>query len=391
VRIAVVAGPWPGHVLPAAALACELAGRGHQVLIATGHRWLERLAGAGLTAVELPMVDGGGDIGDAGYRLYELQAAMARPLVAELAPWGPDVVVADTLLTVAAFAAEMLDLPWAELISHPLPDVSPYLPCPGTGFDPSRRWADRSRDALLRSAHTRSLRRAARQRHAARHSIGLGPRQARPLVRLVATLPGLELPRPDWPADAVVVGPLEWDPAEGELDEPQGDQPMVVVSASTASEHTAALLPAALAACGRLGLRLASSQLDPYAGDPLPAWASVGRGRQIPLLDRAVAVVAGAGHGILAKALARGLPVVAVPGGGEQRDNAMRVRRAGAGTHLGPSELCADSLTAALRRLLDDPSYAAAARRVATTGEGLGPAYASRVLERRMARPPAGH
>jgi UDP:flavonoid glycosyltransferase YjiC (YdhE family) len=343
------------------------------------------------------MVAAGGDIGDAGYRLYELQAAMAGPLVDELAPWRPDVVVADTLMTVAGYAAELLGLPWAELIPHPLQDPSPHLPCPGTGFDPSRRWRDRGRDAVFRGLQKVSLRRAAVQRRAARSSIGLewmgADAGGAPAVRLVATLPGLELPRPDWPANAVVVGPMEWDPAQAELAEPASRgvagagraAPLVFLSSSTASGGAPAggLLPAGLAACETLGLRLASTQFEPYAG-VLPQWASVGPGQQAPLLDHAAVVVSGAGHGIVAKALSRGRPMVVVPGGGEQFDNAMRVRRCGAGVHIMPSDASAESFTRALAQVLGDPSYAVAARRVAATGEGLGPDYAARVLERRL-------
>lgn len=391
-RIAIVAGPWPGHVFPAAGLAVALAERGHEVLVVTGHRWLDRLAAAGFATAELPMVASHGDLGDAGYRLYDLQATMAGPLADTLRPWQPDVVVADTLMTVAGYAAELLGLPWAELIPHPLQDLSPYLPCPGTGFDPSRRWPDRGRDTVFRALHARSLRRATAQREAARRSIGLSAVGA-PMLRLVATLPGLELPRPDWPGNAVVVGPLEWDPATAELPEPRsapGDggapAPLVFLSESTASERAAALLPAGLAAGEALGLRLACTQFTPY-GDPLPPWASVGPGRQAPLLDAAAVVVAGGGHGIVSKALARGLPLVVVPGAGEQYDNAMRVRRAGAGVPVLPAEVSAASLTNALSRVLGDPSYAAAARRVGATGEGLGPAYAARALERRLRLP----
>jgi UDP:flavonoid glycosyltransferase YjiC (YdhE family) len=388
-RVAVVAGPWPGHVFPAAGLARALAERGHAVLMVTGHQWLQRLGREGFATAELPMVAARGDIGDAGYRLYELQAAMARPLVCELAPWQPDVVVADTLMTVAGYAAELLGLPWAELIPHPLQDPSPHLPCPGTGFDPSRRWLDRGRYSVFRALHARSLRKATVQRRAARRSIGL-PDRAAPSVRLIATLPGLELSRPDWPKGAAVVGPLEWDPTDGDLPEPPGEAPLVFLSASTASDQAAALLPVGLAACERLGLRLASTQFSPY-DDPLPRWAAVGPGRQGPLLDASSVVVGGAGHGIIAKALCRGLPIIAVPGGGEQYDNAMRVRRAGAGVTLMPPELSAAALTDALLRTLADPSYAAGARRVAASGAGLGPTYAAQLLERRFPsrRPPA--
>ena len=40
--------------------------------------------------------------------------------------------------------------------------------------------------------------------------------------RLIATLPALEVPRPDWPEEAVVVGPLHFEPTDRVLDIPPG-------------------------------------------------------------------------------------------------------------------------------------------------------------------------
>ena len=48
--------------------------------------------------------------------------------------------------------------------------------------------------------------------------------------RLIATLPALEVPRPDWPAEAVVVGPLHFEPTSTVLEVPDGTGPVVVVA-----------------------------------------------------------------------------------------------------------------------------------------------------------------
>ncbi|EUA54580.1 putative glycosyltransferase [Mycobacterium xenopi 4042] len=60
-----------------------------------------------------------------------------------------------------------------------------------------------------------------------------GPRPG-PSRRLIATLPALEVPRPDWPAEAVVVGPLHFEPTNHVLAIPPGSGPVVVVAPSTA-------------------------------------------------------------------------------------------------------------------------------------------------------------
>jgi UDP:flavonoid glycosyltransferase YjiC (YdhE family) len=80
---------------------------------------------------------------------------------------------------------------------------------------------------------------------------------------------------------------------------------------------------------------------------------------------------------MVAKALVRGLPLVVVPGPGDQRENAARVERLGAGVHLPARRLTPRTLRAAVQRVLADPSYAAAARRLAATADGLGPDHAA--------------
>ena len=75
------------------------------------------------------------------------------------------------------------------------------------------------------------------------------------------------------------------------------------------------------------------------------------------------AVVCGGGHGMLTKALTAGKPVVVVPGGGDQWELANRVARQGSGVLVRPAT--ADAIRDGVRRVLDDPSYARAARSAA--------------------------
>src|SRR5208283_299967 len=77
--------------------------------------------------------------------------------------------------------------------------------------------------------------------------IGLPARDPGPLRRLIATLPACEVPRPDWPAEAVVVGPLHFEPTDLVLEIPAGSGPVVVVAPSTAFTGTEGLAEVALA------------------------------------------------------------------------------------------------------------------------------------------------
>jgi UDP:flavonoid glycosyltransferase YjiC (YdhE family) len=71
-----------------------------------------------------------------------------------------------------------------------------------------------------------------------------------------------------------------------------------------------------------------------------------------------------AGHGTVAKALAAGVPVLALPLGRDQHDIAARVVHRGAGLRL-DRDAPPDRIAGAVRRLLGDPRFAAGAARVA--------------------------
>ena len=72
-----------------------------------------------------------------------------------------------------------------------------------------------------------------------------------------------------------------------------------------------------------------------------------------PLLERAACVVCHAGMGITQKALAHGVPVVAVPFGRDQPEVARRVEVAGAGVRLPARKLTPDRLREAVRRAIE--------------------------------------
>jgi UDP:flavonoid glycosyltransferase YjiC (YdhE family) len=379
VRIAVIAGPAPGHVFPALALACGLRAAGHQVLVCSGDDWAQHIAAEGLTYLRLPFVDGAGDIADFGYRLHDLQAQMAPLLAAEVGAWGAEAVVADTLTACGHFAAQLLRLPWVELVPHPLQDVSADLPPPGNGLAPAYNRLHRLRDEIMRRQTGRSLRLAAEQRARAGASIGLDGSWVR-RGRLVASLPALEFPRTDWPADTVVVGPLVWDPAREDLPLPEGSGPLVFVSASTVPGRSFGLLDAALEGLDGAGMRLVCTTLERYDG-PLPPWARVGPGRQAPLLGAASVQLSGAGNGILCKGLCAGLPLVLVPGEGDQRENAARAALLGAAEVIPPDEVTPARIHQALRQVLGARRYRSASRRAAATGRGLGVERAVAVTE----------
>jgi UDP:flavonoid glycosyltransferase YjiC (YdhE family) len=361
--VAVVAGADPGHVFPAIALCARFAEAGDVPTLFTADRWVDVAADAGIAMISVTGMTPVHAV-DLGRALHERAAVQALALAPELAATAPVLVVCDVLAQGGAMAADLLGLPWAQLSPHPLYEPSRGLPPLGSGLAVGVGAAGRLRDAVLRAATARSIRLGHRQRARARLSIGLDARGQGPAARLIATLPALEVPRPDWPDNAHVVGPLLWEPARQELPLPPGGAPLVVIAPSTAASGATGLAEMALTALRGTGLRAVVSTFGP-APDGLPPWARAGLGRQDEMLREASVAVCGAGHGLLAKALLAGVPVVMVPGGGDQWEMANRVVRQGSGVIVRPST--ADGLRAAVTRVLGDPRFAAAAAAAAAT------------------------
>ena len=366
-RVALVAGPEPGHVFPAIALCLHLAAAGDDPVLLTGTGWLDTARSAGLDAVELLGLDPdeSDDDTDAGAKLHHRAARMAVLNLSVLRDLRPDLVVSDVITVCGGMAAELAGIPWIELSPHPLYLPSRGLPPIGSGLAPGTGLRGHLRDATMRAFTARSVRAGERQRARARREIGLQGVDPGPLRRLIATLPALEVPRPDWPAEAVIVGPLHFEPTADVLALPPGAGPVIVVAPSTASTGTAGLAALALdhlipGETLPAGSRLVVSRMG---GDDVevPPWAAVGLGRQDDLLRQADVVVCGGGHGMLSKTLLAGVPMVVVPGGGDQWELANRVVRQGSARLVRP--LSADALIAGVTEVLSDPDYRQAARR----------------------------
>ena len=368
-RVAVVAGPEAGHAFPAIALCLRFLAAGDDPVLLTGREWLDTAGAAGVEAVELLGLDpeASDDDDDAGSKIHQRAARMAvlnKPLLQQLQP---DLVVSDVITVCGGMAAEMLGVPWVELTPHPLYLPSKGLPPIGSGLAPGTGVVGGLRDTVMRAFTARSIRAGDRQRSAARTAIGLPAHDPGPRRRLIATLPALEVPRPDWPSDAVVVGPLHFEPTAEVLDVPPGAGPLVVIAPSTAVTGAAGLAELSLQHLvpGRTlpaGSRLVVSRLG---GDDVevPPWATVARVRQDELLSHADAVVCGGGHGMLSKTLLGGVPMVVVPGGGDQWELANRVVRQGSARLVRP--LTGEALAAEVGEVLSVPRYREAARRAA--------------------------
>ncbi|MEU7138569.1 glycosyl transferase [Nocardia sp. NPDC046473] len=365
-RVAVVAGPDPGHAFPAIALCLRFLAAGDEPVLFTAPRWFDaaRDAGIGVRRLKGLAPRPADDDTDAGQRIHERAAHISTEILPDLGAMLPELVVSDVLTAGGGLAAERLGVPWVELSPHPLYLPSKALPPIGSGLAPGEGLRGRMRDNVLRTMTARDIRNGLRQREHAREGVGLPATDPGPAARLIATLPALEVPRPDWPENAHLIGPLFWEPTDSILAPPPGDAPLVMVAPSTAHTGVTGMVETVLDALAGADVRVAISTLDTPPAD-LPPWATAGLGRQDELLTHASVVVGGGGHGLLAKSLSAAVPIVTIPGGGDQWELANRAVRQGSSLLVRP--LTRAAVRAAVLEILSTPRFAAAAKAAAST------------------------
>jgi UDP:flavonoid glycosyltransferase YjiC (YdhE family) len=173
--------------------------------------------------------------------------------------------------------------------------------------------------------------------------------------------------RGDGPPPGTDVRPLR--PSEPADETSRSDPPFVYVTLGTAFKDTALLrvLLDGLADVDCEVLMTVGRDFDPDSLAPWPANATVERYvPQAEVLPRCAAVVAHGGSGSTLGALAHGLPLLLVPQGADQFDNASACRNAGAAIVLMPGEQTEAAVRDAVRVLLTEERYRNRAQAVAT-------------------------
>jgi rhamnosyltransferase subunit B len=177
-------------------------------------------------------------------------------------------------------------------------------------------------------------------------------------------------PQPDWPPNLMQTDFPLWNANSDQGLAPDvdaflnaGDAPIVFTPGS-ANVHGRNFFAAAVDACRALDRRgiLLTEFAEQLPGN-LPAW--VAHYRYVPLdvlLPRAAAFVHHGGIGSTAQGLAAGIPQVLMPLAHDQFDNAARVETLKVGASIPAPKFNATRLTAALLRLLESQTTAAACR-----------------------------
>lgn len=404
-RILAYTSPGRGHLFPLTPILDELRERGHSIALRTlaDDVPLMRTRGFDATPISAQIEAIVHDDWRAGnhptaslkrsVRIFTARARYELPdLQQAIEEERPDALLVDVNSWGALSAAELWGGPWGVFCPYPMPLPSHDTPPFGPGFPPARGPLGGLRDALLRPVVFGTVERTMLPPlNAIRRPLDLAPiPDAHAMFRrfpliLYMTAEPFEYPRRDWPESVVMVGPCAWDPpAEPPAWLSEITQPIVLVTTSSEFQDDG---------------RLAQTALDALADEPVAVVATVPSGdpsgfripanarveRFVPhglALDRAVCVVTHGGMGLTQKALARGVPVCAVPFGRDQLEVARRVEVAGAGTRLAASRLSPDRLRAKIREAM---TKVEGARRIAAAFAATGgAATAADAVENRL-------
>jgi MGT family glycosyltransferase len=309
--------------------------------------------------------------------IYGPASRFARDVVAELEREPADLVAADYFLNGALVGAEAAGVPAVALVHTIYPLPAPGVPPFGMGLRPARGRLGATRDAILTRIFRGAFAPGLRSLNEARRELGLKPlgdafgQLDRVAAVLVLTSPAFDFAsRAALPAQVRYVGPVldEAGPAAWTSPWPADHpDPLVVASFSSTFQDQRDLARRVLEALGELpvrGLLTAGPAID-VSG--LDAPANVEVREFVPhgaVLPEASLVISHGGLGTVHAALAAAVPLVCLPHGRDQDDNAVRVAAAGAGVRLSRRS-SARRLASAIEAALGDPSLRAGAARLA--------------------------
>lgn len=283
-------------------------------------------------------------------------------------------LIADCLLLPALIAAEALHIP--RVIAFHFPE---YLPGanrpPGVmGLLPGKGFFGKLRDRLVSLVFKGVFNKHLSFINSIRAKYGLPKlhdmteliHQAD--LRLMQTLSNFDFPLEPAPANVRYTGPVLDDPDWTEAwDNPwQKDdkRPLVVISLSSTFQNQAQSIQDAIHALkglevrGLVTLGMAMKDIRLDVPDNVVVVNSAPHSQVFP---HASLVITHAGHGTIMRALANGLPLICLPMGRDQNDNAVKVAYHKLGIHLSP-KAGAGKIRKAVIHVLDDASFTQKAR-----------------------------
>lgn len=373
-RILAYTTPARGHLFPVTPILDELRERGHEVALRTLASQVALMRDRGFDAAPIdPAIE---QVEHDDYRARTPLGAQKRAMrtfcaraqheVGDLRraidDLRPDLLLVDINAWGALAVAEAWGGPWASWCPYPLPLRSRQAPPFGPGLRPARGPAGRARDRVLGPITFGALERIVQPLvNGVREPVGV------PLVSdatdlftrapllLYLTAEPFEYPRSDWPASVRLVGPCDWDPPTEPPDWLEDiEEPIVLVTTSSEFQDDGRLVRCVLEALADEPVQVIATlpSGDPQRFKAPPNARVLPFIPHAPILDRAACAITHGGMGVTQKALARGVPICAVPFARDQFEVARRVEVAGAGSRLPASRLRPDRLRARVRQAI---------------------------------------
>ncbi len=300
----------------------------------------------------------------------------AQDVLDELRREPADLVVSSECLFGVMAACESIGQRFMTLGANislaPLPGVPPL----GPGLPPARNDEERAMHAEIAKAAQETFDSGLPALNAARAALGLGPLahlvdQYQAAEReLLATSAAFDFPADPLPSRVRYVGPQIGDPAWAHpwtSPWPASDErPLVAVAFSTTFQNHAAVVQNVIDALASLPVRVLvtlGGSLQPDELRASPNATIVESATHTIVMRDAALVVTHGGHGTVMRALVNRVPMLVIPHGRDQNDNAVRVTERGAGLSLMP-DASVEAIHAACNRLLREPHFRASAKRL---------------------------
>ncbi len=298
----------------------------------------------------------------------------AADVRAELERGPADVVVGNFFVFGAQIAAEAEGVPFAFLVSNLLSFPGSGTPPLGPGLKPARGPLGRARDAAINGAMRRLFDKGLGQLNEARRANGLEPAGSvlenfeRADRLLLMTSRAFEYEQFTPPPNVRIVGPRLDDPAwAGDWSPPPGDDPLVLVGMSSTYMDHADVLQRVATALGELPVRglVTTGPAIPAGVDRCAGQRDRG-GARAP--QRGAEARLRGGHPRRPRHRHQGAGRRRAGGRAAARPRSARQRRASRASRRGAAlkpKARPDAIAGAVRRVLDEPSFAAGARRLA--------------------------
>jgi MGT family glycosyltransferase len=298
----------------------------------------------------------------------------AEDVVEELQREAADLVVTSEMLMGVMAGCESVGQKYAVLYPslrlYPMPGLPPF----GPGFAPAKNDEERAMHEHVRKMSEGLFDSGLPALNSAREAVGLEPLEHlmeqldSAQVELVATSPAFDFPADVLPENIRYVGPVLADPRWAKRWQSPwaatDARPLVSVGFSTTFQNHAGVLQKVIDALEPLPVRVLVTLGGSIEADALRAAKNCVLVESAPhseVMREASLVVTHGGHGTVMQALAARVPMLVIPHGRDQADNAIRVTERGAGLSL-PPDASVEAIRVACLRLLEEDSFRAAAK-----------------------------